>query len=238
MSVTLSTGGRILIQLSGPNSRDLKLSNLLLNGHGILKIADFGLARKVSATMTPHVVTLWYRSPELLFGAREYTAAVDLWSVGCILGELILNEPMLPGKVEQEQINMIIRLIGRPHEGIWEGFNLLPLARAFSLPDQQYSRMKVKFKDASPQTIHFLNGLLTYSPRKRLDVMQALVHPYFDEDPKAKDPSMLPTHPEIRNDLASHEREAKEKRQEERDRDKRKRHREDDTLEAQSKRKM
>lgn len=84
--------------------RDIKGSNLLIDDNGVLKIADFGLASffnpKDSGSMTSRVVTLWYRPPELLLGASHYGAAVDLWSAGCILGELFAGKPILPGKTE------------------------------------------------------------------------------------------------------------------------------------------
>lgn len=95
--------------------RDLKVSNLLLTDKGCIKIADFGLARLFSNTeikMTPNVVTLWYRAPELLFGATVHTTAIDMWAAGCILGELLLHKPLLPGKTEIQQIEMIINLLG------------------------------------------------------------------------------------------------------------------------------
>lgn len=90
--------------------RDLKTSNLLLNNRGQLKVADFGLARKFGdplGEMTQLVVTLWYRSPELLLGAKEYDTAVDLWSVGCIFAELLQNDPLFPGRGEIDQINKV-----------------------------------------------------------------------------------------------------------------------------------
>lgn len=96
--------------------RDLKVSNLLLTDKGCIKIADFGLARLYSnsqSKMTPNVVTLWYRAPELLFGATNHTTAIDMWAAGCILGELLLHKPLLPGKTEIQQIEMIIELLGK-----------------------------------------------------------------------------------------------------------------------------
>ena len=89
--------------------RDLKPSNLLLNSNCDLKIGDFGLARTTSETdfMTEYVVTRWYRAPELLLNCSEYTAAIDIWSVGCILGEILTREPLFPGKDYVHQLRLI-----------------------------------------------------------------------------------------------------------------------------------
>lgn len=86
--------------------------------------------------MTPKVVTLWYRAPELLFGDLNYTTAVDMWSAGCIFGELLKHAPLLPGKVEKQQVDLIIDLLGTPHEKIWQGFNKLPMS-TIKLPEQR-----------------------------------------------------------------------------------------------------
>ncbi|CAO3642585.1 unnamed protein product [Cunninghamella blakesleeana] len=189
--------------------RDLKMSNLLLTATGILKIADFGLARTLSLPgkpMTPNVVTLWYRSPELLYGDANYTTAVDLWSAGCIMGELLLHKPLLPGSTEQSQLNLIVKLLGTPNENIWPGYSHLPLAKALVLPKQDFNDMNRVFPRISEQNKKLLAGFLTYNPKSRLTVRQALTHPYFKESPRPQDPSMLPTHPEIRNILSEKER--------------------------------
>jgi cyclin-dependent kinase 12/13 len=90
--------------------RDIKGSNLLLDNHGILKIADFGLATSFDPRhkrpMTSRVVTLWYRPPELLLGATDYGVGVDLWSAGCILAELLYGKPIMPGRTEVRIKNM------------------------------------------------------------------------------------------------------------------------------------
>ncbi|ORY04076.1 kinase-like protein [Basidiobolus meristosporus CBS 931.73] len=185
--------------------RDLKVSNLLLNSQGVLKIADFGLARTFSKppkAMTPRVVTLWYRAPELLLGEQSYTTAVDMWSVGCIFGELLKHKPFLPGKTERQQLELIIKLLGTPNERIWRGFNRLPLAQSIKLPEQRYNNLKIELPDLSKETLLLLNGLLTYDPEKRFNVKKALTHPYFREPPTAKDPSLMPTFPEIRNEIS------------------------------------
>jgi len=84
--------------------RDIKGSNLLIDNEGILKIADFGLASFFDPNyrhpMTSRVVTLWYRPPELLLGATDYGVGIDLWSAGCILGELLVGKPIMPGRTE------------------------------------------------------------------------------------------------------------------------------------------
>ncbi|KAI9311046.1 kinase-like domain-containing protein [Dichotomocladium elegans] len=189
-------------------SKDLKMSNLLLTSKGLLKIADFGLARTVGLPpkpMTPNVVTLWYRSPELLLGESFYTTAVDLWSAGCIFGELLLHRPFLPGNTEQAQLDLIVKLLGTPNEHIWPGFARLPLANVFELPKQDYNTIKLAFPRYSENTINLLAGLLTYNPKTRLTVKRALAHPYFSESPRAQNPSLLPTYPEIRNHLSEKE---------------------------------
>ncbi|KAK9361986.1 kinase-like domain-containing protein [Lipomyces starkeyi] len=179
--------------------RDIKMSNLLLTARGILKIADFGLARShTDRPMTPGVVTIWYRSPELLFGTKNYTSAVDLWSAGCIMGELACRKPLLPGESEKQQIDLIVDLLGAPNERIWPGFRTLPLARSFRLHDLRPNTLDRVLRGQSRATIELVNNLLTYDPDKRITAKEALQHEYFGERPKALDPGLLPTFPEYR----------------------------------------
>eukprot|EP00658_Telonema_sp_P-2_P052951 TRINITY_DN4130_c0_g2_i1.p1 TRINITY_DN4130_c0_g2~~TRINITY_DN4130_c0_g2_i1.p1 ORF type:complete len:269 (+),score=74.40 TRINITY_DN4130_c0_g2_i1:217-1023(+) len=107
--------------------RDIKLSNLLFNNKGQLKLCDFGLAREYGEPVgnyTPRVVTLWYRPPELLLGASTYGPAVDDWGLGCVFGELLANLPLLPGKNDAHQLELMCKLLGTPTERIWPGFDL------------------------------------------------------------------------------------------------------------------
>ncbi|XP_020576967.1 cyclin-dependent kinase G-2-like isoform X3 [Phalaenopsis equestris] len=109
--------------------RDLKTSNLLLNNRGELKICDFGLARQYGSPLKPYthlVVTLWYRAPELLLGTKQYSTAIDMWSLGCIMAEFLAKEPLFNGKTEFDQLDKIFRTLGTPNEKIWPGFAKLP----------------------------------------------------------------------------------------------------------------
>ncbi|TPX36429.1 hypothetical protein SeMB42_g07079 [Synchytrium endobioticum] len=183
--------------------RDLKMSNLLMTSNGILKIADFGLARKFSVPtrpMTPQVVTLWYRAPEVLFGAKEYTPAIDMWAAGCIFAELIRATALMPGTNEKEQVILMCKTLGTPSEKIWCDFPRLPLSKSYALYQQDHSDLNRIFQHQSEATRSLLKALLVYDPRLRCTVDQALDHPYFvTELPRAVPPVLLPKYPDIRN---------------------------------------
>uniref|UniRef100_A0A673B9H4 cyclin-dependent kinase n=1 Tax=Sphaeramia orbicularis TaxID=375764 RepID=A0A673B9H4_9TELE len=179
--------------------RDLKTSNLLLSHKGILKIGDFGLAREYGSPLkpyTPVVVTLWYRSPELLLGAKEYSTAVDMWSVGCIFGELLTQKPLFPGKSEIDQINKIFKDLGSPSEKIWPGYSELPAVKKMTFTEYPYNNLRKRFGALlSDQGFDLMNKFLTYCPAKRILSDEALKHEYFRETPLPIDPSMFPTWP-------------------------------------------
>ena len=108
--------------------RDLKTSNLLYT-NGKLSICDFGMARRYSDPIQPYtkeVVTLWYRPPEILLGAPTYSIPVDIWSAGCIFGELISGKPLFQGEGELDQISKIFSVLGAPNEAVWPGCSSLP----------------------------------------------------------------------------------------------------------------
>lgn len=171
--------------------RDLKTSNILLNNEGQLKICDFGLSRQYGSPMkpyTPVVVTLWYRAPELLLGAKEYSTAIDMWSVGCIMAELIAKEPLFGGKTEVEQLDKIFRTLGTPDEKIWPGLSKLPGSKA-KFVKQPYNLLRKKFRATSFTGLpvlselgyDLLEKLLTYDPEKRITAKDALLHDWFNE---------------------------------------------------------
>ncbi|KIE00377.1 cyclin-dependent kinase G-1, partial [Metarhizium majus ARSEF 297] len=201
---------RLLLQLTSGVSylhenwilhRDLKTSNLLLNNRGQLKIADFGMARYVgdpAPKLTQLVVTLWYRAPELLLGTRTYDAAVDMWSVGCIFGELITREPLLQGSNEVDQMSKIFELCGVPTEESWPGFRKLPNARSLKLPKNALSNgsvVRARFPSMTTAGASLLNDLLSLDPVRRPSAKEMLSHEYFRQDPKPKPESMFPTFP-------------------------------------------
>lgn len=180
--------------------RDLKTSNLLLSHNGILKVGDFGLAREYGSPLksyTAIVVTLWYRSPELLLGIKEYSTFIDVWSIGCIFGEFLLMNPLFAGKSDIEQLNKIFKLLGTPNEKIWPGYNSLPCVQKMKFVDFPIANFRNKFprEMLSDKGLNLLRQFLSYDPKQRISCEAALRHPYFDETPLAIDPSMFPTWP-------------------------------------------
>ncbi|BBN05880.1 cyclin-dependent kinase 12/13 [Marchantia polymorpha subsp. ruderalis] len=178
--------------------RDIKGSNLLLDNGGILKIADFGLATfyhpDQKQPLTSRVVTLWYRPPELLLGATEYGAAVDLWSTGCILAELLAGKPIMPGRTEVEQLHKIFKLCGSPSEEYWRK-SKLPHATIFK-PQQPYKRcIADTFKEFPNSSLALLETLLAIEPADRGSAAAALKSEFFTSKPLACDPSSLPQYP-------------------------------------------
>jgi len=162
--------------------RDLKPSNLLLNANCDLKICDFGLARTNSEKeyMTEYVVTRWYRAPELLLSCAEYTAAIDIWSVGCIFAELLGRKPLFPGKDYVHQLNLITRVLGSPDASDLEFIDSEKAKRYMrSLPHCQRVVLGKYYPHSNPLALDLIDKMLQFNPHKRITVEEALSHPYM-----------------------------------------------------------
>jgi len=166
--------------------RDLKPQNLLIDSKGLLKLADFGLARAFSIPLpvyTHEVVTLWYRAPEVLLGSKKYSTPLDIWSVGCIFAEMVTKNPLFPGDSEIDELYKIFQLLGTPNDEIW------PKVSELSEYKLTFPRWKPKkLEDAvtidknvllDKDGIDLLRQLLIYDPAKRISAKRALDHNYF-----------------------------------------------------------
>lgn len=189
--------------------RDIKGSNLLVDNSGNLKIADFGLARTYNDKLrryTNRVITLWYRSPELLLGSENYGPEVDIWSVGCLLVELLLKKPLFPGKDEPEQIDYIFGTMGPPTEENWPDWETLPNAGMVPHGKYKASRLEKKLDFLSPNAYDLITKLLEFNPKIRISAEEALDHPWFWSDPM---PAAKDDMPKYR---ASHEWQVKQRK--------------------------
>lgn len=182
--------------------RDMKPSNLLLNSDCLMKVADFGLARSIlmlekeqvtKPVLTDYIATRWYRAPEILLGSTKYTKGVDMWSVGCILGELILEKPIFPGKSTMNQLELIIAVVGKPSPS-----DIAATNSQFAEPMlESVGRIVPKSLQelcprASPEAIDFMANLLCFNPKGRMTAEQALNHPYVASFHNPKDEPSAP----------------------------------------------
>ncbi|XP_050409210.1 mitogen-activated protein kinase 1 [Patella vulgata] len=168
--------------------RDLKPSNLLLNTTCDLKICDFGLARVAdpdhdhTGFLTEYVATRWYRAPEIMLNSKGYTKSIDVWSVGCILAEMLSNRPLFPGKHYLDQLNHILGVLGSPSQG---DLNCImnEKARGYiqSLPYKPKIPWPRLFPNADPKALDLLDKMLIFNPQKRITVEESLAHPYLEQ---------------------------------------------------------
>eukprot|EP00092_Neocalanus_flemingeri_P019589 GFUD01021221.1.p1 GENE.GFUD01021221.1~~GFUD01021221.1.p1 ORF type:complete len:1227 (-),score=286.33 GFUD01021221.1:356-4036(-) len=160
--------------------RDIKCSNILMNNRGQVKLADFGLARLYNAEdkerpYTNKVITLWYRPPELLLGEERYGPAIDVWSCGCILGELFAKKPLFQANEEFAQLMVISRMCGTPCPAVWPEVIHLPGFQSLKPKKQYRRRVREEFSIMMPSSaLDLLDGMLALDPTKRLNARQAL----------------------------------------------------------------
>ena len=179
--------------------RDIKGANILMNHKGEIKLADFGLARLTldrQRRYTNPVVTLWYRSPELLLGSSSYTSAIDVWSVGCCFAELLNFSPLFNGSSEAKTLEQIYQKCGSPTEELWPGvstykfYNDLGPKRAY--PRTLHNQFKGN-KKADNLALDLLDKMLVLDPSKRITAKEALEHSYFTTEPLPCKPEQLPS---------------------------------------------
>lgn len=177
--------------------RDLKPQNLLVNKNdnpeGDLKLADFGLARAFGIPVrsyTHEVVTLWYRAPDVLMGSRKYSTPVDLWSVGCIFGEMSAGRPLFPGTSDQDQLKRIFQLLGSPDEQTWPDMVHLPEYKTDfpSIEVPKENEIPVRLQEFCPKLeplgLDLLSKMLQYDPAARITAKNAMAHEYFNDLPE------------------------------------------------------
>lgn len=175
------------IHLADVLHRDLKPGNLLVNADCELKICDFGLARGFSEDveqnsqfMTEYVATRWYRAPEIMLSFSNYTKAIDIWSVGCILGELLGGKPLFRGKDYVDQLNQILMILGTPKEATLTKIGSVRAQNYVrSLPIMRRVPFTELFPNANPLALDLLEKMLTLDPHQRITVEDALKHPYM-----------------------------------------------------------
>lgn len=201
-----------------------------MNGDGVLKICDFGLARVVegSAALAPsgrlgsdngggrnamsnQVATRNFRAPELLYGARLYGAEVDMWSVGCILAQLLLRAPLLSADLESDfgMLKAITQILGSPSAEAQAEYRDFP--ESFRIVESAGCGLRAKFPSDDEPTLALLGALLEYQPSRRISAAEALRHPYFAAEPLPKEGAQL-LRPEPRADKEARLRREEEER--------------------------
>jgi len=161
--------------------RDLKPQNILVDKNGVVKLADFGLARAFTVpiqTLTHEVVTLWYRAPEILLGSPHYSVGVDIWSIGCIFPEVVKKEPLFPGNSEIDQLMRTWQICGTPTEETWPGVSTLPDWNNH-FPQWKKKDMAAVVPRLDANGIDLLEKMLIFEPNSRISGRDALRHPYF-----------------------------------------------------------
>ncbi|CAM9624683.1 unnamed protein product [Ectocarpus sp. 4 AP-2014] len=186
---TMLLKGLAWMHAHGLLHRDIKPSNLLLSARGVLKIADFGQTRTHTTPQTRsyshQVATRWYRAPELLYGARRYGFAVDMWAAGAVVGEMLASRPLFPGRSDIDQLYKILQVTGSPTDESWPGVKDLPDYDKVCFAEMPPQDASVTFQGSSREACDLTQGMLRLDPRNRTPALEALQHSYFLVAPEA-----------------------------------------------------
>ena len=169
--------------------RDLKPQNLLINRTGELKLADFGLARAFGIPVrcySAEVVTLWYRPPDVLFGAKLYTTSIDMWSAGCIFAELAnAGRPLFPGSDVDDQLKRIFKLLGTPSEDNWPGMTQLPDFKPFPMyqPSMSFSQVVPKLSNRGRHLLQVSTQFVFFNFRINLKAVRHSTADFYQNSP-------------------------------------------------------
>ncbi|KAJ2377351.1 glycogen synthase kinase 3 [Coemansia sp. RSA 2607] len=163
--------------------RDIKPQNLLVDSaKGVLKLCDFGSAKTLLAgePNVSYICSRYYRAPELIFGATNYTGRIDIWSAGCVMAELYMMQPLFPGESGIDQLVEIIKVLGTPSKEQIRTMNPNYMDHRFpQIKPHPFVRL---FRNrASAEALDLIENLLQYTPTRRLSAIQAMAHPFFDE---------------------------------------------------------
>ena len=202
--------GMNYVNSAGVLHRDLKPSNLLIDIQTCnLQICDFGLARGTTGhkdsiddngdipenqkkideaasgddqEYTEYVVTRWYRAPEIMLGFHAYDQAIDMWSIGCIFGEMMLQQPVFPGSDYIHQLKLIVKMLGRPmEEDLWFVTNKNALNFMLQLPDYKPQDLRSKFPNAEVDALDLFSSMVIFNPEKRTSLHNAMSHKFVEE---------------------------------------------------------
>ncbi|KAG0680707.1 regulator of ime2 [Pichia californica] len=161
--------------------RDIKPQNLLIDPiYGILKLCDFGSAKilKPSEPNVSYICSRYYRAPELIFGARNYTSKIDIWSAGCVIAEMVLGQPLFPGQSGIDQLVEIIKLLGTPSKDEIKSMN--PNYMEHKFPSVRPIPLIKIFPTVEPEMVNLFIKIFSYSPTNRISAVEAMIEPYFD----------------------------------------------------------